>query len=222
MKMIKIIFGTFLFFNCPAWGDENPELRDVLENVADGLGGKTSIEALKEISAVAHVVVGDRSYTVITNNKGFDEAKFERIYPDRHVTVSFNNKGVLSKNHRSELIEKAPNGFKYFVLGHQFHWEVFNIQNFKNLKLNGTRNFRGCECLVVSGQTGNDRPIEFLINPNNWGVFGSTLMPEGLDYVIDFVYEDWQMVDGFQVFKTLKIYDADSVFLYSFGSISIE
>ena len=220
MKLIKLFFISFISFST-IHTQASLKLENVIFNIETALGGKENISSLHMIRAVAQseVIAENLYYTTIVKASRNGHSSFERIYPDRNVIIYSSPEGVSSKDVLTGEVKVLHSSMRDFVEGHQFHWQLFNIANMKSLKLEKRRLFRNCDCIVLSGETSGGSPIEVMVNPLTWLPFGSTLNPDGREHVIEFLYDSWMKKDSLSIFKSLKIYDGDRLFHYSYGDL---
>jgi len=219
MKLLYICILFVIGINS-ANAEGGLNLKDVVDNVKEALEGRQGSFKRQGIGAIAHVTVSERSYTVTTKNN-MNSSKFERIYPEKHITLKSTSAGVFQEDHLANTRDELSSQMAEFVEEQQFHWKVFHFDDLENLKLAEKTLFHDCFCHQLVGKNKHGSPVIYMIDPENWLPYGQIFMPGGdPENKIDILYMDWETKRHFNGFRQLVIYDRDLVFNYRFGEMT--
>ncbi|WP_299272966.1 hypothetical protein [uncultured Psychroserpens sp.] len=205
----------------------------------------TNTEATKTISANV-IIDNSKDYTKVTDSLQSLYAMANCIAPDLRPFKTL----ILSSHKKSKMEQQSGNSHyilkqgesnswsynvntktltdslsastKTFVQGHELHWlSLFPGDRFSNPSFDGITKFKDQDAFKITFTNLTNSPVNFYYAFENYQPLGFEIFPgEGQDKAV-ILFEDWDTLDGINMFKKATFTQGDEIFEYVFTDIKI-
>lgn len=193
---------------------------EILARAESALGGLSRLDQIRSIETVAEVGVDDSHYRVVARSLAKGPAYLRFEYPDRIIEF-YASSDITQVRENGGEIQPGTAFHALFARGHQFHrWALFPQDDLEDFETAPPADFHGCTCTRLLAASPEYVSVDIYFDDTG-RIFGErrVLDEDEGPHTIDFVFSDWEELDGVEVFRSALIDDMGRLFHYRFTGI---